>query len=66
MPVQEHQEHLMPVQERQEHLPLNKSDIEQWSRDLPEQFEVVTDIPLETKPEWKVRRVSVSTFNGLL
>lgn len=66
MPVQEHQEHLMPVQERQEHLPLNKSDIEQWSRDLPEQFEVVTDIPLETKPEWKVRRVSVSTFNRLL
>jgi hypothetical protein len=54
----------MPIQE---HLPLNNaSDIDQWARDLPEKFEVdqrdTTDVPLEVKPEWRVRRVSVKVM----
>jgi hypothetical protein len=56
------------------HLALDASDIiERWTRDLPEKFEVdhrdlsnLTNVPLEAKPEWRVRRVSVSTFNRLL
>jgi hypothetical protein len=54
----------MPIQE---HLPLNNaSDIDQWPRDLPEKFKVdqrdLTDVPLEAKPEWRVRRVSVKVM----
>jgi hypothetical protein len=51
----------------QEHLPLNRaSHINQWARDLPEKFEAdqrdTTDVPLEAKPEWRVRRVSVKVM----
>ena len=54
----------------QEHLPLNNaSDIDQWARDprdLPEKFEVdqrdLTDVLLEAKPEWSIRRVSVKVM----
>lgn len=54
----------MPIQE---HLPLNNaSDIDQWARDLPEKLEVdqrdLTDVPLEAKSEWRVRRVSVKVM----
>jgi hypothetical protein len=54
----------MPIQE---HLPLNNaSDIDQWARDLPEKFEVnqrdLTDVLLEAKPEWSIRRVSVKVM----
>ena len=51
----------------QEHLPLNNaSDIDQWARDLPERSEAnqrdLIDVPLEAKPEWRVRRVSVKVM----
>jgi hypothetical protein len=54
----------MPVQE---HLPLNRaSHIDQWARDLPEKFKVdqrdLTDVLLEAKPEWSIRRVSVKVM----
>jgi hypothetical protein len=53
----------------QEHLPFNASDIEQWTRDLPENFGMNHRdlmVPLKAKPKWKVCHVSVSEFNRLL